>query len=123
MDNSIHIVYTRRQINLYRLFFADFSVNCQPLLSKFCNDFFRATCISRYVMLPHAVYDKCTCMYTILLCLCTFLLCPPPKCVNFRTAYKKDVNWNIFHFSDCCYVAPPLSPSSPGSAVQIVAQT
>ena len=26
--------YTRRQINLYRMFFADFSVNSQPILMK-----------------------------------------------------------------------------------------
>ena len=33
--------YTRRQINLYRMFFADFSVNSQPILMKFCKDYFR----------------------------------------------------------------------------------
>ena len=32
--------YTRRQINLYRMFFADFSVNSQPILMKFCKDYF-----------------------------------------------------------------------------------
>ena len=32
--------YTRRQINLYRMFFADFSVNSQQILMKFCKDFF-----------------------------------------------------------------------------------
>ena len=32
---SAHItLYTRRQINLYRMFFADFSVNSQPNLMK-----------------------------------------------------------------------------------------
>ena len=36
-------VYTRRQINLYRMFFADFSVNSQPILMKFCKDYFRVT--------------------------------------------------------------------------------
>ena len=35
--------YTRRQINLYRMFFADFSVNSQPILMKFCKDYFRVT--------------------------------------------------------------------------------
>ena len=33
--------YTRRQINLYRMFFADFSVNSQPILMKFRKDYFR----------------------------------------------------------------------------------
>ena len=33
--------YTRRQINLYRMFFADFSVNSQPILMKFCKDCFQ----------------------------------------------------------------------------------
>ena len=33
--------YTRRQINLYRMFFADFSVNSQPILMEFCKDYFR----------------------------------------------------------------------------------
>ena len=32
--------HTRRQINLYRMFFVDFSVNSQPILMKFCKDFF-----------------------------------------------------------------------------------
>ena len=31
--------YTRRQINLYRMFFADFSVNSQP--KQFCKEYFR----------------------------------------------------------------------------------
>ena len=35
--------YTRRQINLYRMFFADFSVNSQPIFMKFCKDYFRVT--------------------------------------------------------------------------------
>ena len=29
------LYYTRRQINLYRMFFADLSVNSQPILMKF----------------------------------------------------------------------------------------
>ena len=28
--------YTRRQINLYRMFLADFSVNSQLIVMKFC---------------------------------------------------------------------------------------
>ena len=36
---SIHN-YTRRQINLYRLFCANFSVNSQPIFMKFCKDYF-----------------------------------------------------------------------------------
>ena len=36
-------IYTRRQINLYRMLFADFSVNSQPILMKFCKDYFRVT--------------------------------------------------------------------------------
>ena len=40
---TIDINYTRRQINLYRMFFADFSVNSQPILMKFCKDYFRVT--------------------------------------------------------------------------------
>ena len=35
--------YTRRQINLYRMFVADFSVNFQPIFMKFCKDHFRVT--------------------------------------------------------------------------------
>ena len=35
--------YTRRQINLYRMVFADFSVNSQPILMKFCMDYLRVT--------------------------------------------------------------------------------
>ena len=31
--------YTRRQINLYHMFFADFTVNSQPILTKFCKDY------------------------------------------------------------------------------------
>ena len=37
------IYYTRRQIDLYRMFLADFSVNSQPILMKFCKDYFRVT--------------------------------------------------------------------------------
>ena len=32
--------YTRRQINLYRMFFADFSVNSHPIWMKFCKEYF-----------------------------------------------------------------------------------
>ena len=32
--------YTRRQINLYHMFFADSSVNSQPIFMKFCKDYF-----------------------------------------------------------------------------------
>ena len=35
--------YTRRQINLYRMFFANFSVNSQPIFMKFCMDYLRVT--------------------------------------------------------------------------------
>ena len=35
--------YTRRQINLYRMFFDDFSVNSQPIFMKFCMDYLRVT--------------------------------------------------------------------------------
>ena len=30
--------YTWRQIDLYRIFFADFSVNSQPIFMNFCED-------------------------------------------------------------------------------------
>ena len=33
--------YTRSQIILYRMFFADFSVNSQPIFMKFCMDYLR----------------------------------------------------------------------------------
>ena len=36
-----YTIYTRRQINLYRMFFADFSVNFQPILMKFSKAYFR----------------------------------------------------------------------------------
>ena len=35
--------YTRRQINLYRMLFADFSVDSQPIFMKFCMDYLRIT--------------------------------------------------------------------------------
>ena len=35
----INTPYTHRQINLYRMFLADFSVNYQPILMKFCKDY------------------------------------------------------------------------------------
>ena len=38
---TFKLAYTRRQINLYRMFFADFSVNSQPILMKFCKDYLR----------------------------------------------------------------------------------
>ena len=34
---------TRRQINLYRMFFADFSVNSPPIFMKFCMDYLQVT--------------------------------------------------------------------------------
>ena len=40
----IHIltsIYTRRQINLYPMFFANFLVNSQPILMQFCKEYFR----------------------------------------------------------------------------------
>ena len=40
-NSSSTLAYTRRQINLYRMFFADFSVNSQLILMKFCKDYFR----------------------------------------------------------------------------------
>ena len=36
-------LFTRRQINLYRMFFANFSVNSLPIFMKFCKVFFRVT--------------------------------------------------------------------------------
>ena len=39
VKQSIIDIYTRRQINLYRMFLADFSVNSQPILMKFCKDY------------------------------------------------------------------------------------
>ena len=35
--------YTHRQINVYRLFFADLAVTSQPILIKFYKDYFRVT--------------------------------------------------------------------------------
>ena len=35
--------YTHHQINLYCMFFSDFSVNSQPILIKFGKDYFRIT--------------------------------------------------------------------------------
>ena len=43
VSSSSYIHYTRRQINLYRMFFADFSVNSQPILMKFCKEYFLVT--------------------------------------------------------------------------------
>ena len=39
----MYYYYNRRQINFYRMFFADFSVNSQPIMMKFCRDYFRVT--------------------------------------------------------------------------------
>ena len=35
--------YSLRHINLYRMFFAYFSVNSKPILMKFCKDYFWVT--------------------------------------------------------------------------------
>ena len=42
-DHHTAEAYTRRQINLYRMFFADFSVNSQLIVMKFCMDYLRVT--------------------------------------------------------------------------------
>ena len=55
--------------------------------------------ISRLLTVCHAASRCLRCMYAISLCLYTILLCPTPKCVNFRTAYKKVVDRSIFHSS------------------------
>ena len=78
--------------------------------------------MSRYAMLPHAVYGVLRCMYAISLCLYTILWCPPPKCVNLRTAYEKDVDQSIFHsflltfpkfhLLRCSSVSPSLSSNA-----------
>ena len=39
--NLNKMTYTRSQINLYRMFFVDFSVNSQPISMEFCKDYFR----------------------------------------------------------------------------------
>ena len=39
--NKSELMYTRRQINLYRIFFADFLVNFQAILMKFSKDYFQ----------------------------------------------------------------------------------
>ena len=77
---------------------------------------------SRYVAVCHAASRCLRCMYAISLCLYTILLCPPPKCVNLRTAYEKDVDRSIFHSSlltfpkfhllRCSSVAPSLSSNA-----------
>ena len=82
---------------------------------------------SRYVTVCHAASRCLRYMYAISLCLYAILRCPPPKCVNFRTAYEKVVDRSIFHSSlltfpkfhllCCSSVAPLLSSSSLGSAV------
>ena len=82
---------------------------------------------SRYVTVCHAASRCLRCMYAISLCLYAILRCPPPKCVNFRTAYEKVVDRSIFHSSlltfpkfhllCCSSVAPLLASSSLGSAV------
>ena len=49
IDGALQVVvsriisYTRCRINLHRMFFADFSVNSEPILMKFCKDYFRVT--------------------------------------------------------------------------------
>ena len=78
--------------------------------------------ISRLLTLCHAASRCLRCMYAISLCLYTILLCPPPKCVNLRTAYEKDVDRSIFHSSvltfskfhllRCSSVAPSLSSNA-----------
>ena len=78
--------------------------------------------ISRLLSLCHGMSRCLRCMYAISLCLYTILLCPPPKCVNLRTAYEKDVDRSIFHSSlltfpkfhllRCSSVAPSLSSNA-----------
>ena len=73
-------------------------------------------------MVCHAASRCLRCMYAISLCLYTILLCSPPKCVNLRTAYEKDVDRSIFHSSlltfpkfhllRCSSVAPSLSSNA-----------
>ena len=78
--------------------------------------------ISRLLTLCHGISRCLRCMYAISLCLYTILLRPPPKCVNLRTAYEKDVDRSIFHSSlltfpkfhllSCSSVAPSLSSNA-----------
>ena len=81
--------------------------------------------ISRLLTLYTVCHAASRClwrMYAISLCLYTILLCPPPKCVNLRTAYEKDVDRSIFHSSlltfpkfhllRCSSVAPSLSSNA-----------
>ena len=57
-----------------------------------------------YVTMPHAVYGVCTSSH----CVCTqFCGVRHPNCVNWRTAYEKDVDRSIFHCS------LPQVPSAP----------
>ena len=43
VKQTVDYRYTHRQMNLYRMFFADFSVNSHPIFMKFCMDYLRVT--------------------------------------------------------------------------------
>ena len=52
---------TSRQINLYRMFFADFSVNSQPIFMKFCMDYllYGLIFIGKYCIAKQLDYLAC----------------------------------------------------------------
>ena len=50
LHRDINTIYTRRQMNLYRMFFADFSVSSQPIFMSrddYCKIFIGKYCIAK----------------------------------------------------------------------------
>ena len=89
MSFTITLIYTRRQINLYRMFFADFSVNSQPILMKFCKDYFdyREIFIKKYYTVQKL--DHLTCSKFVI----TTCLYKPIKLVKLKFVFSPELHY------------------------------
>ena len=76
-------LYTRRQINLYRMFFADFSVNSQLILMKFCKEIF----IKKYCKVQKL--DHMTCSKFVI----TTFLYKPIKLVKLKFVCSPELHY------------------------------
>ena len=79
--------YTRRQINLYRMFFADFSVNSQPISIKFCKDDYREIFIKKYYVVQKL--DHLTCSKFEI----TTSLYKPIKLVKLKFVFSPELHY------------------------------
>ena len=82
------VLYTRRQINLYRMFFADFSVNSQPILMKFCKDYFLVT-----RRLPWNFHKKISCSSKVKPFEITTSLYNPIKLVKLKFVFSPELHY------------------------------